>query len=68
MKKLLSLIAIILSTHLLTGCTYQENQMAGVGVGAVAGGLVGSAIGGGNAAATVGGAAVGGLVGYQVTK
>lgn len=68
MKKLISLCLIILSTQFLIGCTYEENQMAGVGLGAVAGGAIGSAVSNGNPAATIGGAAIGGVVGYQATR
>jgi uncharacterized protein YcfJ len=47
-----------------------KNRLAGTAIGAVAGGLLGSAIGGGKGKtlATVGGAAAGGYAGNQVQK
>jgi uncharacterized protein YcfJ len=47
-----------------------KNRIAGTAIGAVAGGLIGSAIGGGKGKtlATVGGAAAGGFAGNQVQK
>lgn len=67
MKSILSLV-LIAATIAITGCTQDEKQMAGTGIGAVAGGAIGHAVSGGSTAATIGGAAVGGIVGYQATK
>jgi len=68
MKQVIATLILMVSTLTLMGCTSDEKQMAGTGVGAVAGGVIGNAVSGGNAAATIGGAAVGGIVGYQATK
>lgn len=51
----------------LAGCAGGPNQQLGTAGGAVAGGVIGHAIGG-NTAATVGGAAIGGIIGNQVGR
>ncbi len=62
------IVATALLGFALVGCgnlsTQDKGTIAGAGVGAVGGAL----LGGGNAAATVGGAAVGGVVGHEVSK
>lgn len=64
-KLLLALAAA--STIAMMGCASNpSNAQIGTGVGAVAGGLVGSALGG--TAATVGGAAAGALIGHEYGK
>ncbi len=71
MKRLLTVFILsisILLSGLLSGCTSDQQQMAGTAGGALLGGLAGSAIGGGSTAATIGGAVVGGVIGNQVTK
>ena len=50
----------------LGGCSTMDRQTVGTVGGAVAGGLLGSAVGG--TGATIAGAAVGGVVGNQVSK
>jgi len=67
MKTKLMIAAAAASLIVMTGCSSNPtNAQVGTGVGAVAGGLVGSALGG--TAATIGGAAIGGLVGNEVGK
>lgn len=52
----------------LSACsTPPTRQQVGIGTGAVVGGVVGNAVGGG-ALGTIGGAAVGGVIGNEVTK
>ncbi len=51
----------------LAGCAGGPNEQLGTAGGAVAGGVLGHAIGG-NTASTVGGAAIGGLVGNSVGR
>lgn len=52
----------------LTACsTPPTRQQIGIGTGAVVGGVVGNAVGGGTLG-TVGGAAIGGVIGNEVTK
>jgi osmotically inducible lipoprotein OsmB len=62
-----SIGAAAMLSLLLGGCgsmsTQDKGTIAGAGVGAAGGALLG-----GNAAATVGGAAVGGLIGREVSK
>lgn len=50
--------------------SHDSHRLIGTGIGAVAGGLLGSQVGGGkgNTLATVGGAVAGGVVGNQVQK
>lgn len=54
-------------TLLSTGCSW-DRQDTGTAVGAVAGGLAGSALTGGSTAGTIVGAVGGGYVGRQVSK
>lgn len=65
-----ALKVVILSGLLAVGVTACSNQEVGTVGGAVVGGVVGSAFGGGagKTAATIGGAVVGGVVGNQVGK
>lgn len=51
----------------LSGCASMDRQTAGTVGGAVVGGVIGSAVGGGTLG-TVGGAAAGAVIGNQVTK
>ncbi|QJW84898.1 glycine zipper 2TM domain-containing protein [Ramlibacter terrae] len=48
------------------GCATMDRQTVGTVGGAVAGGVIGSAVGG--TAATIGGAALGGYIGNQAAK
>jgi len=65
-KLLLSIAAAAVIT--LTGCaTNPTNAQIGTGVGAVAGGVIGSAVLGGPVG-TIGGAAAGALIGNEVGK
>ncbi len=52
---------------LLAGCAGMTHQEKGTATGAVLGGVVGSATGGG-LVGTAAGAAVGGVIGHEVTK
>ena len=56
MRKILASALIILSVGVLAGC---ERQDIGTATGAVAGGVIGSAVSNGNPVATVGGASRG---------
>jgi len=51
----------------LSGCANMDRQTAGTVGGAVVGGVLGSAVGGGTLG-TVGGAAAGAYIGNQATK
>lgn len=51
----------------LSGCANMDRQTAGTVGGAVVGGVLGSAVGGGTIG-TVGGAAAGAYIGNQATK
>ena len=52
----------------LSACsTPPTRQQVGIGTGAVVGGVVGNAVGGG-ALGTIGGAPVGGVIGNEVTQ
>ncbi|WPC66986.1 glycine zipper 2TM domain-containing protein [Rhodoferax ferrireducens] len=51
----------------LSGCAGMTHQEKGTAAGAVIGGVVGSASGGG-VLGTAAGAAVGGVIGHEVTK
>ena len=64
--KFISAAVLAVSLLGLGGCANMDRQTVGTVGGAVAGGLVGSAIGG--TGATIAGAAVGGVIGNQVSK
>lgn len=64
--KILASIALA-SVVGLAGCANLDRQTAGTVGGAVVGGVIGSAVGGGTLG-TVGGAAAGAVIGNQVTK
>lgn len=64
--KILASIALA-SVVGLSGCANLDRQTAGTVGGAVVGGVIGSAVGGGTLG-TVGGAAAGAVIGNQVTK
>lgn len=61
---------IVVICMALAGCETMSKQQMGTGVGAIAGGILGTQIGGGTGKiiATVGGAALGGLLGSQLGK
>jgi len=59
--------ASMLALLLVTGCTWNR-QDTGTAVGAVAGGVVGSAVTGGSAVGTIGGAVAGGFIGNRVSQ
>lgn len=61
--RVLAVAAIVI----LGGCAGMTHQEKGTATGAVIGGVVGSATGGG-VLGTAAGAAVGGVVGHEVTK
>ncbi len=61
--RVLAVAAIVI----LGGCAGMTQQEKGTATGAVIGGVVGSATGGG-VLGTAAGAAVGGVVGHEVTK
>ncbi len=66
MSKFLIVVGIALASVLgISGCGSRGETVGTVG-GAVAGGVVGSAVTGGSTIGTVGGAAVGGIVGHEV--
>ena len=64
---LASSICILVFTGLTACSTSPTRQQVGIGTGAVVGGVLGNAVGGGTLG-TVGGAAVGGVIGNEVTK
>lgn len=68
MKNLIAMLVIALATTSMTGCTTGQRQAAGIGGGAVLGGIAGSALTGGSVAGTVVGAGLGGWGGYELTK
>lgn len=66
-------ILLLMASLLLAGCSGTGNlsrEDTGLGVGAVAGGLLGSTVGrgGGQVAATVVGAVIGGVIGSQIGR
>lgn len=69
MKQLLA-IAVAAGALTLTACDNipVSKQTQGAALGAVGGGVVGSAITGGSALGTVGGAVAGGVVGSEVGR
>ena len=72
MKKIFTLFVILICSASLAGCQNMSNQDVGVITGGVAGGLLGSTIGGGTgkilavAAGTLAGAVIGGAVGRNM--
>ena len=70
MKKILSAFLVFICSTQLIGCANMSNQDAGVLTGAVAGGLLGSAIGQGSGQmlAIAAGAAAGAMIGGAVGK
>lgn len=72
MKKLFTLLVALICCASLTACQDMSNQDVGVMTGAVAGGLLGSTIGGGSgkvlaiAAGTIAGAVIGGSIGKSM--
>lgn len=69
MKNLIATLVIILATATsISGCTTGQKQAAGIGGGAVLGGVAGSALTGGSVAGTVVGAGLGAWGGYELAK
>lgn len=68
MRNLIATLVIVLATTSITGCTTGQQQAAGIGGGAVLGGVAGSALTGGSVAGTVVGAGLGAWGGYELTK
>jgi surface antigen len=72
MKKLFTSLVILICSASLVGCQNMSNQDVGVITGGVAGGLLGSTIGGGSgkilamAAGTIAGAMIGGSIGKNM--
>lgn len=67
-SRTLASLACLVTLAGLTACsTPPTRQQIGIGTGAVVGGVVGNAVGGGTLG-TVGGAAIGGVIGNEVTK
>lgn len=72
MKKIFTLLAILLTSASLIGCQNMSSQDVGVITGGVAGGLLGSTVGGGTgkilavAAGTIAGAVIGGAIGHNM--
>ena len=64
--KFISAAVLAVSLLGLGGCATMDRQTVGTVGGAVAGGLIGSAVGG--TGATIAGAAIGGVVGNQAAK
>ena len=74
MKRIFSALIILISSFAIVGCQNMSNQDVGTLSGAVAGGLLGSTIGGGRgqvlaiAAGTVAGAIIGGKIGQHMDQ
>ena len=69
MKKfIISCIAIILVSSLLTACTSSQRKDTGMVVGGVAGGVAGSALTHGSTAGTIVGAVGGGYIGRELSN
>ncbi len=74
MKKIFTACVVLLCSASLIGCQNMSNQDVGVLTGGVAGGLLGSTVGGGNgrilaiAAGTLAGAIVGGAIGKNMDQ
>lgn len=69
MRNLIAMLVVILATATsITGCTTGEKQAAGIGGGAVLGGIAGSALTGGSVPGAIIGAGLGGWGGYELTK
>jgi osmotically inducible lipoprotein OsmB len=66
-RTLASIASALVFVGLSACSTSPTRQQVGIGTGAVLGGVVGNAVGGGTLG-TVGGAAVGGVIGNEVTK
>lgn len=60
--------AAALAATMAAGCSSMTPEEKGAAVGAVAGGVVGSAATGGSTLGTVGGAAIGGAAGYEYKR
>lgn len=74
MKKIFTLLVTLIASASLVGCQNMSNQDVGVISGGVAGGLLGSTIGGGSgkilavAAGTIAGAMIGGAIGKNMDE
>lgn len=70
MKRLIAVAMAASALATLTACESVplSKQTQGAAIGAVGGGLVGSAVTGGSTLGTVGGAVAGGVVGSEVGK
>ncbi len=69
MRRTLSGLILAMGLFGLAACsTNPSRQDIGTATGAVVGGVLGSALTGGNGVGTVGGAAVGGVIGNQIGK
>lgn len=74
MKKIFTACVVLLCSVSLAGCQNMSNQDVGVLTGGVAGGLLGSTVGGGNgrilaiAAGTIAGAIIGGSIGKNMDQ
>jgi surface antigen len=72
MKKIVTSFLVLLCTLNLMGCQNMSNQDVGVITGGIAGGLLGSTIGGGSgkivavAAGSIAGAMIGGSIGHNM--
>jgi len=70
MKRLLAVVMAAGALATLSACDSipLSKQTQGAAIGAIGGGVVGSAVSGGSALGTVGGAVAGGVVGSEVGK
>jgi len=70
MKRLLAVVLAAGALATLSACDSipLSKQTQGAAIGAIGGGVVGSAVSGGSALGTVGGAVAGGVVGSEVGK
>jgi osmotically inducible lipoprotein OsmB len=68
MKSLIRTTAVLIAAGALGACGHMSRTDAGTAIGAVGGGVVGSAVTGGSTLGTVAGAVGGGVVGHELGK
>jgi len=66
MTNLIRIAAVVLAVGSLGACGHMSGADTGTAVGAVGGGLVGSAVTGGSTLGTVAGAVGGGVIGHEL--
>ena len=66
MKNLVRIAAVLIAAGSLGACGHMSRADAGTAIGAVGGGVVGSAVTGGSTLGTVAGAVGGGVIGHEL--